>query len=163
MERLTKRDSNYCEDICFFTHGCDSDECENEKEYDIYEKLRAYEDLEEQGLLLHLPAPLNGVETFSLDGKKMWIELPCEIGSDVYIVPSKVNFHINILTRHEKNNRVYHQKVESVTFNRNGWYMQCDKDVEFGTGRILVDKLYKETWFLTKEEAEAKLKEMEDK
>lgn len=64
MERLTQRESSYCEDICF-TYGCDSDGCEHEEEYDIYEKLRDYEDLEEQGLLLRLP---------------------CKVGASVYMV-----------------------------------------------------------------------------
>ena len=40
------------------------------------EKLADYEDAEEQGLLLRLP---------------------CGIGSDVYIIPSKINYKLNIL------------------------------------------------------------------
>lgn len=35
--------------------------------------------------------------------------------------------------------------------------MEGDKD------RILPEKMYKETWFLSREEAEAKLAEMEEK
>lgn len=46
---------------------------------DLREKLKYYEDAEEQGLLLRLPAPLNGVESFSLDGKTTWYRLPCRI------------------------------------------------------------------------------------
>lgn len=42
----------------------------------------------------------------------------------------------------------------------NGWYLECDKDLEYATGHIFIDKMYKETWFLTKSEAEAKLKEL---
>lgn len=38
----------------------------------LINKLAAYEDAEEQGLLLQLPAPLDGVERFSLDGKTTW-------------------------------------------------------------------------------------------
>lgn len=103
-------------------------------------KLAEYEDLEEQGLLK---------------------VLPCTIGADIYYVPSKVNFKLNVLNHHEANNKVYHQKVNNITYTKNCWYLECDKDIEYGTGNILVDKFYKETWFLSQEEAEQKLKEME--
>lgn len=109
---------------------------------DLYEKLKEYEDAEEQGLLLRLP---------------------CGIGSDVYLIPSKVNYELNILSLHPENNKIYHQKVAFITFTEKGWYMECDKDREYGTDRILSEKMYKETWFLSQEEAEAKLKEMEEK
>jgi len=108
----------------------------------LINKLATYEDAEEQGLLLRLP---------------------CKIGSDVYIVPSEVNFRMNILAGHPEDNRVYHQKVALITFTEKGWYMECDKDREYATDRILSEKMYKETWFLSQEEAEAKLKEMEEK
>lgn len=103
-------------------------------------KLATYEDAEEQGLLLRLP---------------------CGIGSDVYIIPSKINCELNILSLHPENNKVYHQKVALITFTEKGWYMECDKDREYATDRILSEKMYKKIWFLSQEEAEAKLKEME--
>lgn len=90
----------------------------------LINKLAAYEDAEEQGLLLRLP---------------------CGIGSDVYIIPSKVNCKLNILSLHPENNKVYHQKVALITFTEKGWYMECDKDREYGTDRILLEKMYKET------------------
>lgn len=108
----------------------------------ILNKLGEYEDAERQGLLLRLP---------------------CGIGSDVYIIPSKINCELNILSLHPENNKVYHQKVALITFTEKGWYMECDKDREYATDRILSEKMYKETWFLSQEEAEAKLKEMEEK
>ena len=98
------------------------------------------EDAEEQGFLLRLP---------------------CGIGADVYIIPSKVNYELNILNQHPENNKVYHQKVALITFTEKGWYMECDKDREYATDRILSEKMYKKIWFLSQEEAEAKLKEME--
>ncbi len=85
----------------------------------LINKLAAYEDAEEQGLLLRLL---------------------CGIGADVYIIPSKVNYELNILNQHPENNKVYHQKVASVTFTEKGWYIECDKDREYGTGRILPEK-----------------------
>lgn len=104
------------------------------------DKLSAYEDAEEQGLILRLP---------------------CGIGSDVYMIPSKINYKLNILSLHPENNKVYHQKVDLITFTENGWYMKCDKDREYAIERILSEKMYKETWFLSQAEAEAKLAEME--
>lgn len=103
------------------------------------QRLKLFEDLEEQGLLP---------------------KLPCSIGSDVYFIPSKVTFDLNKLNEHEEGNRIYHQKVAKIVFTKNGWYLECDKDLEYGTGHILVDKLYKETWFLTQNEAEETLKKM---
>lgn len=102
-------------------------------------KLKAYEDVEEQGLLLRLP---------------------CKRGDDVYIIPSKVNYDLNVLNKHEENNRVHHQKVENITFNRNGWYVECDKDVEYGTDRICIEQHFGITWFLDPTKAEQKLAEM---
>ena len=136
MNRLTERDwKSKCEGYPWNVHPVkDIDDLK------YYKKLAAYEDAEEQGLLFRLP---------------------CGIGSDVYMIPSKINYKLNILSLHPENNRVYHQKVALITFTENGWYMKCDKDREYAIERILSEKMYKETWFLSQEEAEAKLKEME--
>lgn len=91
------------------------------------------------------------------------ISLPCTIGDDVYFVPSETNYRLNILNHQSDRNKIYHQKVARITFSQNGWYLECDKDLEYATDHILRDKMYKETWFLTRPEAEAKLKELEDK
>lgn len=104
-----------------------------------YFKLKDYEYLEEQGRLL---------------------KLPCKVGDDVWFVPSRANYKLNILNHHSKTNRVYHQKVAKITFSMNGLYLECEKDLEYATNHIFIDKMYKETWFLTKSEAEAKLKEL---
>ena len=108
------------------------------KEY--LEELKRYRDAEEQGLLLRLP---------------------CGIGDDVYFIPSETNYKLNILQGCPGSNRVYHQNVEKISFTQYGWYLECDKDIEYATGQIFIDKSYKETWFLTQEEAEQKLKEVE--
>ena len=89
------------------------------------------------------------------------VVLPCKIGDDVYIIPSKVNFDLNVLANHKENNRIHHQKVAEIVFNQNGWYMRGSLDKEYGADRILVDRLYNETWFLTKEEAETALAKMD--
>lgn len=136
MERLTKTYSDG-------THGAsDNLPCgENSYTYKglLLEALGKYEDADEQGLLLRLP---------------------CGIGADVYFIPSETNFKLNILNDKLQFNRVYHQNVARITFIRNGWYMECDKDLQYAIGNILVDKMYKETWFLSQAEAEQKLKEI---
>lgn len=136
MERLTERNPSLIYDE-IWEMACEPDYEEIDA---VYRKLKSYEDAEEQGLLLRLP---------------------CGIGSDVYIIPSKINYKLNILSLHPENNKVYHQKVDLITFTENGWYIKCDKDREYAIERILSEKMYKETWFLSQEEAEAKLKEME--
>ena len=136
MERLTERNPLWIDDE-MWERACEPD-CE---EIDaVYRKLKDYEDAEEQGVLLRLP---------------------CGIGADVYSIPSKTNFLLNLLNRHEEENRVFHQTVDRIIFKKGGWYMECDSDLKYGTGRILLDTSYGVTWFLTREEAEAKLKEME--
>ena len=135
--RLTK---TYCDG----THGvADNLPCgENSYQYTalLIDSLGEYEEAEDQGLL---------------------VRLPCGIGADIYYIHSKTNFLLNLL-RHEEENRVFNQKVERITFKKGGWYMECDSDLKYGTGRILLDTSYGVTWFLSRAEAEAKLKEMEE-
>lgn len=104
-----------------------------------YEELKKYEDAEEQGILLRMP---------------------CKPGDDVYIIPSKTNYDLNVLHKCEGYNRVYHQKAHRVTVADGHWSIECDKDNEYGTGRILTDISYKKTWFLNEPEAEKALAEM---
>ena len=106
---------------------------------DCLTKFKDYQQLEEQGRL---------------------VKLPCKIGDDVWFVPSYTNYNLNTLNNHSEENKIFHQKVARITFSSNGWYLECDKDLEYATDHILLDKMYKETWFLTQEEAEAKLKEL---
>lgn len=111
------------------------------KHKEAMEKLARYEEMEEQGLLL---------------------KPPCAIGDDVYMIPSKVNYDLNVLSKHEENNRVCHQKVANIVFTPRGWHLTCNKDMDNGTGRVLVDIFFKETWFLDEAEAEKALAEMEE-
>ena len=65
MERLTERDSYgdvYVKQHDYITAS---------------KKLAEYEDAEEQGLLFRLPAPLNGVDSISLNEKEIWQKIPC--------------------------------------------------------------------------------------
>lgn len=107
---------------------------------DLREKLKYYEDADEQGLLLWLPAPLNGVESFNLDGKTTWYRLPCRIGDTVYM-------------------------IDGATLKGHDWkYLTYEKayvrETIFSIEHI---NSFGKTVFLTREEAEAKLKEMEEK
>lgn len=104
-------------------------------------KLAEYEDLEEQGLL---------------------VRLPVKIGDDIYKIPSKANYNLNVLNGYKANNRVYHQKAYSIVFSQSGWFVQCDKDSIYAPNVICVDVEYGKTWFLTREEAEKKLEEMKN-
>ena len=153
MERLTIDEViEHCNKTCDMTEkiakarGHELKSIESNQFWEHYQvrawlkELKQYKNLEEQGLLLRFP---------------------CGIGDDVYFIPSKTNYKLNILHGHPESNRVYHQNVERITFTTNGWYLECDKDLEYSTDHILIDKLYKETWFLSQAEAEQKLKEME--
>ena len=98
------------------------------------EKMDEYEDLEEQGKLL---------------------KLPCAVGDIIYVIPSKTNYKLNILNGHKENNRVYQQEVNRIEIFRDGYLLStCDGM------QSVIDKFYKETWFLNREQAEAALKEL---
>lgn len=132
MERLTER-----YDI---TPDGESDVWVKQHDYiSAARKLCDYEDLEEQGLL---------------------VRLPVKIGDDIYKIPSKANYDLNVLNGYKANNRVYHQKVYSIVFSQSGWLVQCDKDSIYAPNVICVDAEYGKTWFLTREEAEKKLEEI---
>ena len=143
MERLTKRNADGsvesaidCQNGCQYI-TCSLEEgiqCKHECEADIYLKLAEYEDLEEQGLLL---------------------KLPCKVGTTVYVIdtiyecdndymdcimefPDRYQCEIGFKCEYE------HEKIvvrpESFDFK-------------------MLDNFNK-TVFLTKEEAEEKLKEL---
>lgn len=146
MDRLTERFENGQAAVLGCGNNCEYDYkyCNNYLETcptitKIYEKLAAYEDAEEQGRL---------------------IKLPCKVGDDVWFVPSQTCYKLNILNGHGEANKVYHQKIARITFDENGWYMVCDKDLEYAIVNTLIGKMFNETWFLTQSEAEEKLKEL---
>ena len=101
---------------------------------EVINKLAEYEDLEEQGKLL---------------------KLPCAVGDIIYVIPSNTNYKLNILNGHKENNRVYQQEVNRIEIFRDGYLLStCDGM------QSVIDKFYKETWFLTREEAEAALRDL---
>jgi hypothetical protein len=139
MERLTKR---YVDDFGQKAiTACGETYFEGEDGYVVVDRLASYEDLEEQGLL---------------------VRLPVKIGDDIYKIPSKANYDLNVLNGYKANNRVYHQKAYSIVFSQSGWFVQCDKDSIHAPNVICVDVEYGKTWFLTREEAEKKLEEIQN-
>lgn len=146
MERLTERIKRLQkDDLIVYTNGKYEDtipaEMTNDDIRAVLKKLAAYEDLEEQGLL---------------------VRLPVKIGDDIYKIPSKANYDLNVLNGYKANNRVYHQKVYSIVFSQRGWFVQCDKDSIHAPNVICLDVEYGKTWFLTREEAEKKLEEIQN-
>lgn len=146
MERLTKitEIGNAYFPKCFEEPCCGMGKCIDNNcslVIDVCKKLATYEGLEDQGLL---------------------VRLPVKIGDDIYKIPSKTNYDLNVLNGYKANNRVYHQKVYSIVFSQRGWFVQCDKDSIHAPNVICVDVEYGKTWFLTREEAEKKLEETEN-
>ena len=136
MERLTH----------IGTHGevwiFDNDKTrKNGRQQTAYKKLKEYEDLEEQGLL---------------------VRLPCKVGDDVYIIPSPSVYGLNILNGYENLNRVYHQHIGSIIFTDNHWYATSREEYKVYSEKILNDIAFGTTWFLTHEEAEKKLEEIKN-
>ena len=145
MGRLTKRSEDKNSTMVWFVdkeswdmryEPCEMDSSQRRK---VLCKLAEYEDAEENGLLLRLP---------------------CKVGDDVFFIPSKPNFDLNILHRREAFNRVYHQKIARIHIAEEHWYLEGNLNLEHGIDRLFVDKEYKEVWFLTREEAEQALKQM---
>lgn len=98
---------------------------------DEVRKYREWKSLEEQGKLL------------------------CAVGDTIYVIPSKVNYELNILSGHEENNRVYEQVVNRIEIFEDGYLLSTCNGMQSA-----IDKFYKKTWFLIEEEAKAALKEL---
>ena len=109
--------------------------------YPAIEKLATYEDLEEQGLL---------------------VRLPCKVGDDVYIIPSPSVYGLNVANGYEKNNKVYHQHIGTITFADGHWYATSREEYGIYNEKVLNDIAFGTTWFLTHEEAEKKLEEIKN-
>lgn len=97
-------------------------------------------------------------ETKNTDAEEQGlIRLPCSIGEPIFVIPSITNYKLNKLNRHEENNRVYKQIVNSITFIKDGYLLNtCD-----GMCCVRSDS-YNETWFLLESQAEAALKKMQE-
>ena len=108
---------------------------------DLREKLKEYEDLEEQGLLLRLP---------------------CKVGDTVWVITSPFNVFEGIEYNENLRDECYESFISSVTFYKNSVQYRINAKV---TNHFISAYYYEQdfgkTIFLTRAEAEQKLKEME--
>ncbi len=129
MERLTERESYWLGEE-FWTSVKEP----NDEEIDnVYEKLKEYEDLEEQGLLLRVP---------------------CKVGDTVYTNTRVVGWYMR------DKDKPYKAIVVFIGINGNG--VDNFITVVFENDNMLQFKFsdFGKTVFLTREEAEAALKKM---
>ena len=98
-------------------------------------ELKEYMQLEEQGLLLRLP---------------------CKVGDDIYAIPSEVNYRLNKSFGAKGLNAICRQVVDHIEFNSYGYLVSTNEGMT-----VHRQEAFGETWFLTRDEAEQKLKEME--
>lgn len=124
MERLTQT-SNKGGVAFTFDLDITCEQSEIKKILKVAEKLKNYEDAEEQGLLLRLP---------------------CKVGDNIYIIKTYGIEEASIIGISEADD------IDCFCFE-----VYIDPDCH----EIIALKEFNDTWFLTREEAEAKLKEME--
>ena len=140
---LDELDYSINEDLCketmkmmreFIGHANRRLDCENSKVESLKKKLKDYKELEEQGLLLRLP---------------------CKVGDTVYRVNTGAKepvIKMRVLQVHYKQLHKDRIIIRIDAINDNDMGESCYSLEDFG-----------KTVFLTKSEAEQKLKEMEDK
>ena len=90
---------------------------------------------------------VNEYEQLEQDG--LLVRLPCKVNDTVYVIPSKVNFDLNVVNRYSENNRVYKQIVEQIKFFKNNVYLLST----CGGLQACHSKFYKIDWFLTESDA----------
>ena len=141
MKRLTQTSDKGGVAFTFdLTISCEPNEAK--KILKLAEKLKQYEDLEEQGRLLRLP---------------------CKVGDAVYVVTSPFNVFDDIEYDENMKEEVYEAYVSSVSFYKSGeQYRIYAKATNHFIGVYFRECDFGKTVFLTKEEAESKLKEMEE-
>lgn len=152
MERLTERTAigilvkeNYEKKSLKTLYSCYGEKPNSyysncEEGYCAMEKLADYEDLEEQGRL---------------------IKLPCKVGDTVHVVTSPFNVFDDIEYDENMKDEVYESYVSSITFYECGeQYRIYAKATNHFIGAYFRECDFGKTVFLTKSEAEAKLKEL---
>lgn len=98
--------------------------------------LKQYENNEKQGLILRLP---------------------CKIGDDIFVIPSEVNYRLNKSFGAKGLNSVRRQVVHHIEFNSYGYLIATNEGAT-----VYRQEAFCETWFLTKEEAEAALQALQE-
>jgi hypothetical protein len=135
MERLTNRDygENSCAVYTSYCDACHNSDCHCGLVEDMIEKLADYEDLEEQGRL---------------------IKLPCKVGDTVYV---NGVLGCGEAERYRVIRVDYHSTLGT---GRNEFYIEALLCADPDSSIAFYDKQFGKTVFLTKAEAEAKLKEL---
>ena len=143
---LDELDYSINEDFCketmkmmreFIGHASHRLDCEESRVKSLKSKLKNYKDLEKQGLLLRLP---------------------CKVGNDIYAIPSEVNYRLNKSFGAKGLNAICRQVVDHIEFNSYGYLVSTNEGMT-----VHRQEAFGETWFLTRNEAEQKLKKMENK
>lgn len=160
MSRLTERELNSVENVsyckCFFK-DCDGNCQRCELQYEADMKLKHYEDLEEQGLLLKLPKS---------DWNDLIKQLAIIIENDFIVYYGERGFIANQFFSLEYDEELrFSATCRCFNGTENDWW--CDEECEHGEdgkGCYITFRFSDigKTVFLTKEEAEAKLKELEN-
>ena len=107
-------------------------------------KIKEYDTAEEEERLVVLPASMNGVDTFGKVDSSYWCRIPCNIGDRVYRIVS--NYHTRMKT------------IREVEISR---IAVTNSETQLFTDEIQGEMILEKTLFLTREEAEKALEEME--
>lgn len=86
----------------------------------------------------------------------IFLRVPCGIGDDVYSIPDRERYKLNIFNGFTEENCVRHYIVEEISFDKSGWRLDCEIDGEPGY-TILLDNEFNKTWFLSEKDAEEAL------
>lgn len=145
--RLTKHGGHYCDDCGYIRDGY----CRCDKEIEMYDKLAAYEDAEEQGLLVRLPCKVGDtVYEVSVNTEACG---DCDHYSDFYGMDAMCDINLNSLYPTVTDEPLCEKQFfEIIQYQLWDDYFLRKRNIDaFG-----------KTVFLTREEAEAALKGKKD-
>lgn len=102
----------------------------------------------------------------------MKIETKFDIGSKIYIIPSKTNFMLNVVNNRRFLNKIVEQTISEIRINHYGLSVVCyidnlpfiyykERKLNNECLAFETEQFFGKTWFLTKTEAEQALKRLE--
>lgn len=139
MERLTQTSDKGGVAFTFdLTISCEPNEAK--KILKLAEKLKEYEDLEEQGKLLRLP---------------------CKVGDFVYTILDEP-YYSGYRMFGMDGRGIIKQRITEIHITSDGYYMSSKSCDESEDERRICAEGYKKTWFLSEEEANKKYQEIRD-
>ena len=124
---------------------CECSRCDKPDDWknECVKKLAEYETAEEEGRL---------------------VVLPCKVGDTVWVITHPFNVFDDFDFYEETQDEIYESYVSSVTFyNDSNQYRICAKETKQFIKAYFMERHFGKTVFLTREEAEKALKEMEGK